>query len=252
MPIDLEEKITAIKNRFKDFKYFIELGSVKDFLLFTLNAPSKIVIGPSFNFGKRESVSVGYDPFRKIYFTQMHTNMLSGGSVTAYFPSESLTDELVLKKDNKFFDDFFTKNEKDVAFATLEKFLFLQKAVAEFEDRTGGKPVNIKINEYFKNLESFISSNNLPICFILEGKDKSEPDLLFTFNLSTSINIQDINSLNISCYLDSEQKTRGFCYIKQDENLKVTLMEDLKDISHSELFKSTFVLLINIKSFNIP
>lgn len=251
MSQELKDIVEQVKSRFKDFKSSIELANFKDFLLFTLNAPTKVVIGPSFNFGKQDSVTIAYDPFRKVYYTQMQTNLLETGKITVYFSSEPLNDEYILKKEDKFFEDIFTKNEKDTALSGLEKFLFIKKSPGSIEDESNIKTADIIIDEYYNDLECFVHSSGSPIFFILEGNGPGDADLLFSFNILPSLGLSGKVSYSINCYLDKEQKTRDVKYLKQDEKLEITLMKELKDVGHSELFSSTFVLLLKIKSFNI-
>ena len=251
MSVNLEKKIEYIRNAFKNFKNYIELEDFKNYLFFTLNAPTAIIITPTLNFGKSPNVTLGYDQFRKIYFTKLQTNLFVSSDIIIYYASEPLTDKLILKKDDKFFDDYLTANEKEIAFAGREKFLFIKKSIGIENDKEKSK-IEFKIINYFNEMESFISSTSLPFIFLLEGSTNDDPDLLFTFNLRPSLNLSNKTIYYIDCFLDKEQKLRSINYIKQDENLELTFMQDFKDIGHSELFKSTFDLLLKIKSFNIP
>jgi len=248
----LNEKIEYVKNAFKDFKNYIELEDFKSFLLFTLNAPTTIFITPSLNFGKNPNVALRYDPVKKIYFTKIQTNLFADSEIIVYYATEPLTDKLILKKDDKFFDDFLTINEKEIAFSGREKFLFIKKSRGIEVYKEQGNNIEFKIEGYFDDMESFINSIVVPFIFLLQGSSDNEPDVLSSFNIKPSLNLSNKSIYYIDCFLDKEHKTRSINYIKQDENLKITLMKDFKEISHSELFKSTFDLLLKIKSFNIP
>jgi len=96
MSVNLEKKIEYIRNAFKNFKNYIELEDFKNYLFFTLNAPTAIIITPTLNFGKSPNVTLGYDPFRKIYFTKLQTNLFVSSDIIIYYASEPLTDKLIL------------------------------------------------------------------------------------------------------------------------------------------------------------
>ena len=60
------------------------------------------------------------------------------------------------------------------------------------------------------------------------------------------------NLLKIDVYLDKEHKTKDITYLKREENYQLTFMEDVKEISHADLYKSSFSLVLYVKSLNKP
>ena len=55
--------------------------------------------------------------------------------------------------------------------------------------------------------------------------------------------------LKIDTYYDNDHKTKGKTYLKRNEDYSLSYLDDIKDVSHTDLYKSAFSLIINIKSF---
>ena len=62
----------------------------------------------------------------------------------------------------------------------------------------------------------------------------------------------DENILKIDVYLDYEHKARDITYIKREKDYSLTYLKDIKEVSHADLYKSTFSLVLHIKSLNKP
>ncbi|MFX0072266.1 MAG: hypothetical protein ACFFAO_14365, partial [Candidatus Hermodarchaeota archaeon] len=69
MSEELQSKITRIKDNFKDFNNYIELGNFRSFLLFTLTSqiPTNILAQIGLG-GSREVINLPYSPLFKIYY----------------------------------------------------------------------------------------------------------------------------------------------------------------------------------------
>ena len=53
-------------------------------------------------------------------------------------------------------------------------------------------------------------------------------------------------------YIDEEKKIRNHTFIRmKNEEIEMEFMEDIKNYSHSEMFKSHFTIIVKIKSFNV-
>jgi hypothetical protein len=113
--------------------------------------------------------------------------------------------------------------------------------------------ITIKIDDMFHNLQSFISYSQPNVMFVIDAKDDSNADLIFTFNMMPQFpGKPNENVLKIDTYLDREHKTKGITYIKREEDYSLTFLKDIKEISHSDLYKSFFSLVVHIKSFDSP
>jgi hypothetical protein len=111
----------------------------------------------------------------------------------------------------------------------------------------------MKIDDFFHSFESFISFSQPNVLFVIDAKSDDQPDLLFTFNMMPQLpGKSDEHVLKIDAFLDADHKTRDITYIKREEDFKISYIKDIKEVSHGELYKSAFSLVIHIKSFNKP
>ena len=102
-------------------------------------------------------------------------------------------------------------------------------------------------------MESFLAVGEPNLLFVIHSKSASNPDLIFTFNMLPEIPMKfDQKVLKLDVYLDYEHKTKGITYLKREENYSITYLKDIKEVSHAELYKSSFALLLHIKSLNTP
>jgi hypothetical protein len=47
-------------------------------------------------------------------------------------------------------------------------------------------------------------------------------------------------------------RTRSKTYIKREEDYTIKYMDNIKEVSHAELYKSAFSLILHVKSFSKP
>jgi hypothetical protein len=62
----------------------------------------------------------------------------------------------------------------------------------------------------------------------------------------------DQKVLKIDVFCDEEHKLRDKTYVKREEDYSIKYLKDIKEVSHAELYKSAFSLIIHIKSFSKP
>ncbi|MFW9951193.1 MAG: hypothetical protein ACFFKA_13825, partial [Candidatus Thorarchaeota archaeon] len=245
----LEEKINIISNYFTNFTNFIELDSFRSFLLLTLTSQSSTNILAQFGLGgDKETINLPYDPVFNIYYQKV--NLMSPGSLIIYFKGEPITKEYLLKKDDENIKKFLSANEMSLAFRGKEKFLFPQ--VSDCSNFNGNK-FTVEVDDLFHTFQSFISYTQPHIVFVMDAEKDSIPDLIFTFNMMPQLPRKvDEDILKVDVYLDPDHKTRKNNYIKRESNFKIEFLTDIKDISHSELYNSSFSLALHVKSLTKP
>ncbi|MFX1358403.1 MAG: hypothetical protein ACFFA8_14115 [Promethearchaeota archaeon] len=249
MSNNLNGKIEIVNQYFKDFNNFIELKDFRSFLLFTLTSQVPMNIMAQLGLGgDREKINLPYNPEYKIYYQKV--NLMTSGSLSIYVKSTPITEKFLLDKDDDLFRTFLNPNEISLAFRGKEKFIFPKISdCSTFYD----EKLTIRIDDLFYDLESFISFSQPNILFVIDSNTNSKPDLNFTFNMMPQLpNKSDENILKVDVYLDYEHKTRNITYIKREENYNLTFLNDIKEISHADLYKSTFSLVLHIKSLNKP
>jgi len=245
----LNNKIKIVDEFFNGFTNFIELENFRSFLLLTLTSQGPMNIMAQLGLGGDKSIiNLPYNPDFNIYYQKI--NLLSSSSLVLYTKSDPITKEFVLEKNDDIFKKFLSLNEIELAFRGKEKFLFPKISDCSV---LGDSKLNIKIDDLFHNLESFISYAQPNILLVFDATESSKPDLLFTFNMTPQFPKKlDENVLQIDAYLDYENKTKNINYLKREEDYSLTYLKDIKEISNAELYKSSFSLILHIKSINKP
>lgn len=252
MSKELKAKIQKVKEYFINFTCFIELKDFRSFLLFTLTSqvPTNMLAQMGLG-GSRDVINIPYNPNFKIYYQKI--NLLMAGSLIVYVKSEPIKEELVIGKDDPVFKDYLNANEMSLAFRGKEKFLFPHVSdCSSFEIDGDSLNLTVQVDDLFHSVESFIAILEPNILFVLDNEGV-EPDLLFTFNMMPQFPGKlKRNLLKIDAVLDNEHKAKDITYIKKKEDYNLIYMQDIKEVSHTDLYKSSFSLVIHIKSFNKP
>ena len=251
MSDELKKKINGIQGRFKDFSNFIELEDFRAFLLFTVNsqAPSNILAQMGLG-GSKDVINLPYNPSFKIHYQKI--NLITAGSLIIYVKNDAISEEFMIEKDDPVFKEHLNPNEIDLAFRGKEKFLIPRISDCSSIDLDGGaKKISVEIDDLFHTFESFMAVTEPNIVFVLDGKT-NEPDLLFAFNMMPELKIADKKILKIDAYLDAEHKTKDMTYLRREEDYSLEFLKDIKEVSHADLYKSAFSLIIHIKSLNKP
>lgn len=245
----IKEKINVVSKHFKEFSHFIELEDFRAFLLLTLNSQSSTNLMAQLGLGgNREIINLPFDPIRNIYFQKI--NLFSSSSIIIYVKEKEITDKLLLDKDHETFKQYLNVNESSLAFRGKEKFVFPKLTDCSTIDDS---KLTVKIDDYFHSFESFIGFTQPNILFIVDAKNSSEPDLIFTFNMAPKIpRSSEENSLKLDVFLDAQHKLKDITYIQRDEDYSIKYMKDIKEVSHADLYKSAFSLILHIKSFESP
>lgn len=245
----LNNKIKIVDEFFNGFTNFIELENFRAFLLLTLTSQGPMNIMAQLGLGGDKSViNLPYNPDFNMYFQKI--NLLSSSSIVLYAKSDSITNEFVLEKDDEIFKKFLSSSEIDSAFRGKEKFVFPKVSDCSILEAS---KLNIKIDDLFHNLESFISYAQPNILFVFDAAESSKPDLLFTFNMTPQFPKKlDENILQVDAYLDNEHMTKDVSYLKREADYSLTYLKEIREMSNAELYKASFSLVLHIKSINKP
>ncbi|MFX0043837.1 MAG: hypothetical protein ACFE8L_13075 [Candidatus Hodarchaeota archaeon] len=248
---ELLDKIKLVNEYLHDFTNFIELENFRSFLLFTLTSqvPSNILAQIGLG-GPKEIINLPYNPIFDIYYQKI--NLISAGALIIYVKADPISNNFILEKDDSIIKNYLNPNEISLAFRGKEKFLLPKISdCSAFNDERKSK-INIKIDDLFHSLESFLAVSEPNLLFVIDAKTDSQPDLIFTFNMMPELPKLDQKVLKVDVYLDYSHKTRDITYLKREEDYNITYLKDIKEVSHADLYKSLFSLILHIKSLNEP
>jgi len=245
----LVDKIKIVNEYFNGFTNFLEVEDFRAFLLLTLTSQVPMNIMAQLGLGgNKDVINIPYSPDYKMYYQKI--NLMSSSSLIIYTKSDPITDEFILEKNDEIFKKYLSLNEIDLAFRGKEKFLFPKLSDCSILEDS---ELRIKLDDLFHNLESFISYTQPNVLFVIDAEDTTRPDLIFTFNLTPQLPKKlDENVLQVDVYLDYDKKTRDINYLKREADYSLTFLKNIKEISHAELYKSSFSLILHIKSLNKP
>jgi len=245
----LDSKIKIVDEYFKGFTNFLELEDFRSFLLLTLTSQVPMNIMAQLGLGgNKDVINLPYSPDYNIYYQKI--NLMSSSSLILYAKSDPITNEFVLEKGDDIFKNYLNSSEIDLAFRGKEKFIFPKISDCSI---LGDSDLNIKVDDLFHNLESFISYTQPNVLFVIDAEDASKPDLIFTFNMTPQLPKKlDENVLQVDVYLDKDRKTKDVNFLKREADYSLTFLKDIKEISHAELYTSSFSLVLHVKSLKKP
>ncbi|MHA2035978.1 MAG: hypothetical protein ACW972_01335 [Promethearchaeota archaeon] len=252
MSEELNHKVDLVKSKFENFSNFIELPDFRSFLLFTLTSqvPMNVLAQMGLG-GNKETINLPYNPILKIYYQKI--NLISAGSLIVYVKSDPISEKFILEKDDPTIKSFLNPNEMSLAFRGKEKFLLPKISDCTNCYIDNNSKITIKIDDLFHSLESFLAVAEPNLLFVLDGNNDSESDVLFTFNMMPEIpGRTDKKVLKVDVYIDDKQSTKEVTYIRREEDYKIEYLEEVKEISHAEIYKSAFSLILHVKSLNEP
>ncbi len=252
MSEELKEKIRIVQERFENFTNFIELKDFRSYLLFTLTSqvPTNIIAQLGLG-GNKEIISLPYNPIFNIYYQKI--NLISAGSLVVYTKSPPITNQFKLDKDDPIIKDYLNINEMSLAFRGKEKFILPEISDCSAFETDENSNLIIKIDDLFHSLQSFLVVTEPNLVFVIDAKNDSDSDLIFTFNMMPEMPTRlDQKVLKIDVLFDNDHKTRDKLYLERQENFDINYLKDIKEVSHADLYKSNFSLIIHIKSFSKP
>ncbi|MFX1567636.1 MAG: hypothetical protein ACFFCV_04625 [Promethearchaeota archaeon] len=252
MSEDLNEKIKYLHKKFENFSNFIELSDFRSLLLFTLTSQVPTNIMAQLGLGSsKETINLPYNPVFNIYYQKI--NLIAAGSLITYVRNEPITDKFTLEKDDPIIKSFLNPYEMELAFRGKEKFIFPMISDCSALDTNGNSNLIIKIDDIFHSLESFLAVAEPNLLFVLNASIEKEPDILFTFNMMPEMpSRMDQKILKIDVFFDTDHKTRDMTYLKREQDFSIKYLDFIRDVSHADTYKSSYSLIIHIKSFSKP
>ena len=250
MSEELKQKLGTVQKIFENFSNFLELSDFRSYLLFTLTSQVPTNIMAQLGLGSnKEIINLPYNPIFNIYYQKI--NLISAGSLIVYTKNAPITDKFTLDKDDPIIKKYLNINEMSLAFRGKEKFI-LPKISDCSAFNVDGKLI-IKVDDLFHSLESFLAITEPNLLFVIDANEDLLPDLVFTFNMMPEMpRRMDQRVLKIDVFFDKEHKTRDKVYLEREENYNIKYLKDIKEISHADLYKSAFSLIIHVKSFSKP
>jgi len=252
MSEELKQKISNVHKIFENFSNFIELSDFRSYLLFTLTSqvPTNILAQIGLG-GNKEIINLPYNPIYNIYYQKI--NLISAGSLMIYVKNDSITDKFTLDKDDPIIKSYLNANEMSLAFRGKEKFILPKISDCSTFEVNGNSKLTIKVDDIFHSLESFLAVAEPNLLFIVDATNESEPDLVFTFNMMPQMpSRMDEKVLKIDVFFDKDHKTKDKVYLKREEDYTIKYLKGIKEVSHADLYKSAFSLILHVKSFLKP
>ncbi len=252
MSEELKQRVEFVQNQFADFSNFIELPDFRSFLLCTLisQVPTNILAQMGLG-GNKEVISLPYNPILKIYYQKI--NLISSGSLIIYVKSDPISEKFILEKDDSIIKKYLNSNEMSLAFRGKEKFLLPMVSDCSTCNGTIESKITVRVDDLFHSLESFMAVAEPNLLFVFAAKSAQDPDILFTFNMMPEMpNRTDQKVLKIDIFMDKEHNTKDITYIKREEDFIIKYLKDIKNVSHADIYKSAYSLLLHLKSFDKP
>jgi len=252
MSDELKEQINRVHKLFENFSNFIELDHFRSFLLFTLTSqvPTNLLAQIGLG-GNKEVINLPYNPLFNIYYQKI--NLISAGSLIIYTKNNPITSKFTIDKDDPIIKNYLNVNEMSLAFRGKEKFILPKISDCSAFEVNGDSELTIKIDDLFHSLESFLAVAEPNLLFVVDATNESEPDIVFTFNMMPQMpSRMDQKVLKIDVFFDKDHKTKDKIYLKREEDFTLKYLKDIKEVSHTDLYKSAFSLILHVKSFLKP
>ncbi len=254
--MNFEEKFEFAKEKFKSFSNNIEISKTnfRQFLLLILNieGDGAEAIMRQLGMGSKTKTILPYDPFKKAYYTKVISGLSIKSQLKIYIKSDKINDSLINKSDSKIFtenlSDFERKNLLPNKFALIIPSIV--DSLDENLDQIINKEITPVIESLFVDLSEFIVSQNLKFIFLLED---DAADILFTVNMSIAPDSNTPKQIQFfDIFIDEDKKIRNHTFIRMKKGeMDMEFMNEIKDYSHSEIFKSHFTIIVKINSFNL-
>jgi len=251
--MNFEEKYEFAKEKFKSFSNFIEISDFRQFLLLILNieGDGAEAIMRQLGMGSEPKIILPYDPLKKTYYKKVISGLSMKSQLKIYIKSKKINESLLNKSDSKIFtenlSDFERKNNLPNKFTLIIPSIV--DSLDKDQEEINNKEIIPVIESLYIDLAEFIVSQNLKFIFLIED---DTADLLFTLNMSIAPDNDSSKHIQfLDLYIDEDKKIRDHTFIRmKKEEIDMEFMNEIKDSSHSENFKSHFTIIVKIKSFN--
>jgi hypothetical protein len=251
--MNFEEKYEFAREKFKSFSNYIEISNFREFLLLILNieGDGAEAIMRQLGMGSKNKAILPYDPHRKSYYTKVISGLSMKNQLKIYFKSKKINESLQNKLDSKIFTDYLSDFERKNLLPNKFSLIIpsIVDSLSEKSEKIEKKEITPVIESLYVDLAEFIASQNLKFIFLLED---DIADIFFTVNMSFAPDNNSSKQIQyFDVYIDEDKKIRNHTFIRmKKEEIDMEFMNEIKDYSHSEIFKSHFTIIVKIKSFN--
>lgn len=256
--MNYQEKYQFALKALENYQNSLEISKFRNFLLLILNLESS---GPEamlrqLGMAPKGKTTLPYDPEKKVYYTKIMSNLSMKNQLLIYFPTEKMNEEFINKQDSSLFTKFLTSFERKNLLPS--NYVIITPDVVDFsthvlKDQNSPKPLCVGIESLYNNLAELILTQNSKFIFLLEGENA---DLLFTMNISLEPTSNSKNSIQFfDVYVDEKQELRDHTFIQMKKeavkkgNLEMEFIDEIKELSHSDMFDSQFTIIVPVKSF---
>ena len=253
--MDNEAKYQFSIEQFKNFKNHFEIHDFRKFLLLILNldAGGPEAMLQQLGMGSKKRVVLPYNPEAGIYYTKVMSGLSYHNQLLIYHKTEKLSETFVNDAESTLFTESLSAYERENFLPG--KFKILTPEVKDFTakiliGKNSNKPLITGIESLYFNLAEMIVSQQSKYLFLIEG---DVADVLFSMNISFAPSHDGDNIQMLDIFVDEEKKYRDFTFIRMKEGeLEMALLKEIQDMSHGELYKSHFTIIVPIKSFDTP
>ncbi len=259
--MDHQEKYAYAVEMLSPFKNFLEVKDFRKFLLLILNLESA---GPEamlkqLGMAPKGKTVLPYNPAKKMYFTKVMSGFSISHQLTIYCPIDRVNEKFVNKADSEIFTKYLTEFERKKLLP--KKFILINPEVVDYSQevltaKNVPKPSTPGIESLYLNLSELIATQNIKFIFLLECENA---DVAFILNMNVEPSHHSENSIQyFDVYVDEKKEMRGHSFIRMQngksdsDEIKMEFMDEIKDLTHSELFDSHFTIIVPISSMNKP
>ncbi|WP_371803910.1 hypothetical protein [Candidatus Lokiarchaeum ossiferum] len=259
--MDYSEKYTYAVEMLSSFKNYLEVKDFRKFLLLILNLES---MGPEamlkqLGMGSKGKTILPYNPEKKMYFTKVMSGFSLNHQLTIYSPIERINTKFVNKSDSELFTKYLTEFERKKLLPG--KFMLINPEVIDqshkaLSEKNSPKISTPGIESLYLNLRELIATQNIKFIFLLEA-DKA--DIAFIMNMNVEPSHDSENSIQyFDVYVDEKKEMRDHTFIRMkngdsdSDEITMEFLDEIKDMSHSDLFDSHFTIIVPISSMDMP
>ncbi len=255
--MNLQQAVTSVLAKLKDFAGYIEISNFMDFVYFNMSSDG----GPEgvmgmLGMGASKEMTINYDPERKMFYSRVMSGPQDANAITVFTRDNPIADkisELAEKfhfdSKDKILETLFPAKLREALKSQKNHVTFVESSDVSLLNELKPQKINLRVETVYHNILSYISGfSQAKSIFVVEGAG-SEPDVLFSFNFSMFPQAdQQVNYL-LEVYLDPAHLTRGKRFIRVDtETFKVSYLENVDEIR----MNFQYTLILHVKSFKKP
>jgi len=255
--MNLQQAVTSILTRLKDFAGYIEISNFVDFVYFNMSSDG----GPEgvmgmLGMGASKEMSLNFDPERKIFFSRVLSGPQDANAITVFTRDNpiankigELSEKFHVDCKDKILDTVFPAKLHEALKSQKNHVTFVQSSDATLLNDPKPQKISLRVETLYHNILSYISGfSQAKSIFSVEGSG-SEPDILFSFNFSIFPQAEQQVNYQLEVFLDPAHLTRGKRFIRVDtETFKVDYLENVDEIR----MNYQYTLILHVKAFKKP